>query len=148
MVKRAGTRGSSSEGGPPTLSDRHHILFNRQEWRLRPQAQELREHPSLVPSLDRDVHEELHAACPAVPLLGYNALSKVAKNWYPQRDTLRSMDELMYAIGQAAKHPLMHDIERDQAHLTIEAIHIQKPFVEAGLIVPRTQTIIDLGRAA
>lgn len=58
------------------------------------------------------------------------------------------MDELCYAIGQAAKHPLLHDIERAQAELTIEAIELQRPFIQEGLVVPSTQTIIDLGRAA
>ncbi len=128
--------------------DGHHILFNRQEWRLRPEALRIREHPSLIPNLDRDAHEELHANCPAVPPLGYYTLVRVAKNWYPQRDTLRSMDELMHAIDKAADHPLAHDIERGVAHLAVEAIGLQRPYVAEGLIIPTIRTVIDLGRAA
>lgn len=65
---------------PANLQDRHHILFNRQEWRLRPESLAIREHPSLVPAVHRDIHEELHGACPAVPALGYNTLIKIARN--------------------------------------------------------------------
>lgn len=124
--------------------DAHHVCFYRQEWRLRPEAKAIREHPSLVPNLDRDAHEELHANCSSVPPLGYHTLIRVAKNWYPQRDTLRSMDELMYAIDKASEHPLIRPIERDVAQLAIQAIDAQKPYIEEGLVIPNTQTIIDL----
>lgn len=126
-------------------SDKHHVMHYRQEWTLRPEAKAIRDHPSLIPSLHRETHEHLHARCPGVPALGYQTLIRVLKNWYPQRDTLQSMGDLQYAIDAAAQHPQVHPIERELAKLTIEAIGLQKPWIEEGLIVPGGRTIIDLG---
>lgn len=128
-------------------ADKHHIMHFRQEWTLRPEARVIREHPSLVPLIDREVHEDLHANCPSVPALGYQTLIRVAKNWYPQRDTVASMNDLQYAIGKASEHPLIHPLERQLAQLAVEAIGLQRPYIEEGLIVPSTQTIIDLKAA-
>lgn len=128
------------------MRDRHHLLNNRQEWRLRPEALKLREHPSLVPTIERRVHEDLHAHCPAVPLLGYHTLVRVNKLWYPQRNTLQSMDELVYAIDEATQHPQTHEIERGVAKLAIQAIELQRPFIEEGLVIPLA-TVIDLKAA-
>lgn len=130
------------------MRDKHHVLFNRQEWRLRPEATKIREHPSLIPSLPREVHEDLHQNCPAVPPLGYYALVRVAKLWYPSRNTLQSMDELTYAVGEAIQHPSAHEQERKLGNLVIEGINLQRPFIEDGLAIPDTRTIIDLKAAA
>lgn len=111
------------------MRDNHHILHSRQEWELRPQARALRENKTLIPNLDRSTHNELHRMCPPVPILGYHALNKVLSEFYPARDTLQSMDNLLFAIELAANMPQAHRIEREMAHLAIQAIELQKPFV-------------------
>lgn len=57
---------------------------------------------------------------------------------------MQTMDEVCYAIDKAAEHPSVHPIERGVAELAIQAVQIQKPFIEEGLVIPNGATVIDL----
>lgn len=116
------------------MRDRHHILNSRVEWTLRPHAAKLRGTPSLIPTLDREVHEELHRECPPVPLLGAYALRGTLERFVPTHDVLRDMDGLMEAIERSSRHRMVHPIERDLAGLAIEAIDMQRPYIIDGII--------------
>ena len=125
-------------------ADRHHILHERVEWTARQQAADLRERPELVPRIDRSVHEELHRIAPAVPLLGYYALCRVNKLYEPvPGDTIASMDNLLFAIEDAGKHPKAHRVERAIAGLAIEALEIQRAVLRGNVDIGRS-TVIDL----
>lgn len=113
--------------------DGHHVLHYKQEWRLRPEAKKIREHESLIPTIDRSLHNEIHKECPPVPMLGYHALKRTGILWVPSRDTLESIDNLLFAIDRATQTPRTHRIERELGLLTIEAIELQKPFLKEGL---------------
>lgn len=114
--------------------DRHHILHHKQEWTLREKAELLRESPPLIPSIPREVHNEIHANCPPVPLLGYHALARTLSSYVPLwGDTLGSMDNLMFAMEEAQSHPRAHAIERDLAELAIQAVDLQRPYIREGL---------------
>lgn len=115
--------------------DEHHIVHNRQEWTLRPEAKVIRETKSLRPIIPRSLHNEIHAQCPPVPLLGYHALLQVRKHFEPTRDTLETVDNLCFAIEEASRHPRFHPLERDLAELTVEAIRLQIPQLETVLRV-------------
>lgn len=115
------------------MRDKHHILHSRQEWRLRSESRQLREHPSLVPTIDRELHNEIHRECPPVPLLGYHALRSTLELWTPRRDTLQSIDNLLFAISETNRHPRAHPIERELGMLAMEAIELQKPFIRSGV---------------
>lgn len=115
--------------------DNHHILFNRQEWELRSESKLLRQTPSLIPRLDREVHEELHRACPAVPILGYYALFRTLRSFEESDDTLESVDSLMFAIEAAGNSPKAHPIERSIGELAVQAIDLQRPFIREGLVL-------------
>lgn len=116
------------------MRDGHHILHHRQEWSLRPYARQLRETPSLIPRIDRDAHESLHANCPPVPLLGHYALMGTVARFQPTGDTLRDISGLQSAMEQATRSSRFHPIERDLAGLAIEALDLQIPFIKEGLI--------------
>jgi hypothetical protein len=115
-------------------SDKHHILHERQEWTLRPAAEYLREHPSLVPRIDRQLHEVLHRVAPAVPLLGHHALRHVVNDYQPGANTLESMDNLLLSIDYASRHPRAHSVEVRLAELAIEAISIQRDILRGNVI--------------
>lgn len=112
--------------------DRHHILNNRQEWSLRADARTLRETPTLIPVLDRDLHETLHANTPPVPLLGFYALRSTLANFQEGVTPLQSMDNLMFAIEAAGKNPRTHPLERSLGDLAIQAIDLQRPYIAQG----------------
>lgn len=116
-------------------ADKHHVLHYRQEWTLRPNAERLRESPPLIPEIPREIHNEIHANTPAVPLLGHHALLHTAKFYRPiPYDTLGSMDNLMFAMEEAARHERAHPIERDLAELAIQAVDLQRPYIREGLL--------------
>lgn len=123
------------------MIDRHHILHERKGWEARPQGKELRSTPSLVPAMDRETHNALHAACPEVPMLGYYALVRILKTFQPTYDTLDTMDDLLYSINEASKHPKAHDIERQLCQLALQAVDLQRPFVREGIVVPDRRII-------
>lgn len=116
------------------MRDRHHLLNPRMEWSLRPQAAKLRGTPSLIPRIDREIHEEIHRECPPVPLLGVYALRGTLERFVPTHDTLKDMDNLMSAIESSSRHRMVHPIERDLAGLAIEAIDMQRPYIMDGII--------------
>lgn len=120
--------------------DAHHILHSRLDWNLRPQSRALRAYPALIPRITRSGHEELHRNVPPVPLLGYHALMRVKSSFECGPDTLSSMDNLMFAIEEAAEHPRAHPLERDLAYLAIQSIDLQKPYIADSL--PSTRRII------
>jgi hypothetical protein len=130
--------------------DKHHVLHHKREWLIRPEARAIREHPSLIPLIPRELHTEIHANCPPVPPLGFQTLIRVARDWYPQRTASASIDDLALTIERAASGRSVHDIERRMAELTIEAMMLQRPYLDGDIIVPNAQTVIDInsGRAA
>lgn len=117
--------------------DSHHVLHYRQEWELRPPAKKIRNNPWLVPTIARDVHEELHREAPIVPLLGYHALMRTANDFQPREgDYLGSIDELLFSIDRSIQHPKTKMVEAELAQLTMRALELQKPFIRKGLIAP------------
>lgn len=109
--------------------DKHHLLNPAKEWTLRPDAKRLRESQGLVPLIDRDVHEEIHRNCPPVPLLGFYALQRTLREFQPHPDTLISIDNLMFAMEAAARHPKAHPVERDLAMLATQAVDLQRAYL-------------------
>lgn len=125
-----------------SFRDKHHVLHDRQEWTLRPQAERLREIPTLVPEMDRRDHDRIHAICPSVPLLGYHTLQIVQNRFVEGRTTLQSMDNLMAAIERSKSHPRAHQIEKDLADLAIHAIDLQRPLIAEALGERRLRLVI------
>ena len=109
--------------------DRHHVVHNRQEWSLRPEAFAIREHPSLITRIDRQLHNEIHRACPAIPLLGFHTLRRVLHIWEPDTDISKSVDNLSMAMEEAANHPRSSYVESELARLAAHAVNLQLPFL-------------------
>lgn len=112
------------------MIDRHHLIHERVPWTSRPEARLLRETPSLVPRIDRELHNEIHRNCPPIPLLGYHALVRTLKAFEPTTDTLDTMGRLQAAIELSGKHPKSHRIERELGDLAVQAIDLQKPYLK------------------
>lgn len=114
--------------------DRHHILFPRLEWNLRPDARLLRGNSTLIPMLDRSVHEEIHRQCSQVPLLGHNALELTRLSFIPRiGDTLGSIDSLIMSIEKSKHRLKCPPIDKQLADLAIEAILLQRPLIASDI---------------
>lgn len=117
--------------GVNSMENKHHILFNRQEWTLRPQAERLRETSELVPSIDVDLHNYIHRNSTAIPLLGHHALDYVSNSFKPvDGDTLASLDSLMETIESSGTHWRAHPIEQELGELAVRALEIQRHLLE------------------
>ena len=127
------------------FKDEHHIINRKREWELRPEAYRIRAVKSLRPVIPRVIHNAIHAHTPPVPLLGYETLVQVQKNFRPTSDTLETLDLLCDSIVEAGRHPRAHPIERELGELTIEALQLQVPFLREGLgEVPVIEDYTDL----
>jgi len=111
-------------------ADKHHLLSTRAAWTSHPDGKWLREQPSLIRTLERDVHETIHKECPAVPLLGYQALHIVRGLYEPRETVLGSIDALTMAIQQAEHARGMHHIDSRLCQLAIQAIRLQIPYLK------------------
>lgn len=112
------------------MKDGHHIIHPRQEYSLRPEARALRENfQTLIPRIERSEHNETHANCPAIPLLGHQALLRTLAHFQEGDTTLQSMDNLMNSMEFAAKHPKAHEVEKRLAELAVWAVDLQKPYM-------------------
>ena len=109
--------------------DRHHILHTRAGWESNPDGKWLRQQHTLIPTLERDVHEAIHKECPAVPLLGYRALHIVRGLYKPRETVLGSVDALTMAFQQAEHARDMHHIDSRLCQLAIQAIRLQIPYL-------------------
>ena len=116
------------------MIQKHHVLHARRHWNSTEEAQYLRRIPQLIPPIEQEWHSELHKNCPAVPLLGYHTLKRVAADFLPQRMPLDSIADLLIAIDTASRHHKVHPIERELAGLAIEAIELQIPYIEQGIL--------------
>ena len=115
------------------LQDKHHILHHRVEWTARSQAAQLRETPQLIPLIDRDVHNEIHAIAPPVPLLGVYALNHTIAAFEPRSSTLDTLDALLLAIDKAGNHRRAHSVERAVAQAAMQALEIQRAILRGNL---------------
>lgn len=115
------------------MIDRHHLLFSDRRWSSDDQALALRSDHTLIPRLDRGVHEALHRECAEVPLLGHLALMYVNDSFVGDNNPLKSLDNLSQAIEASAQRPNMHLIDRELAYLAAYSLQMQKPFIREGL---------------
>lgn len=108
----------------------HHMLFYKEEWQLRPQARQLRELGGLRVDLSQADHAEMHRRVALVPLLGVHALQRVVSDYKPVEALYTNIDRFCSITERALKSPHSHQIEKDLGHLTIQAILMQREFIE------------------
>lgn len=107
------------------MEDRHHILFSRKVWQSSELSGGLRSTPSLVPKIDRELHNEIHRQVPLVPMLGYHALARTVRMFYPSGETLQDISRLQIAMEDAVDHPKATRTEKKLAELACYELSVQ-----------------------
>lgn len=107
--------------------DRHHVLFIRREWNAGGMSKDLR--ADMIYTMPRDVHNELHRACPPPALLAGRVLREVMDVHYHDPDPVRATQRLMLDISRASEGKDVHRIQKEMAELTIRALELQIPFL-------------------
>lgn len=108
----------------------HHLLHDRVSWESRDTGKLIRRNRGLIVPLESDNHAELHRQTPVVPLLGYHALYRVARDFQAHGNNyLENINLLQFAIQEAGKSPKAHYVERQIGELACHVLDLEKPFV-------------------
>ena len=96
---------------------------------------EVRENNWLKVPMDSFTHNALHKAISFVPPPDRHTMQRVRKEFMPVRnDYIATAYDLIDTIDLASKHPKTQPLERAIAELTMKAIEMQIPFIQAGLV--------------
>lgn len=118
-------------------SHKHHTLFYRAEWTARPDAQKVRQNRWLIPPLDLEVHDELHAKVPYVPSLGRYAMALIRRDFEPiHGDYVNSVYSLITTMDDVSKMPQTSRLETEAMHVAAHALEMQIPYIKQGLVLP------------
>lgn len=114
------------------MFDRHHIQWTRANYMRLPETRRLRQQPGLIPTIYRDVHEDIHSECEPVPALSRKMASKVLEIYqdYPDNN-LRSIDNYLLSVDKAIDK--LDEQDRYIGQLAIMAIEKQIPYIAYGL---------------
>lgn len=112
-------------------SDLHHVVFPRKMYEIYPQGKAIR-NAILVRDMWRADHENLHRNVSPLPVLGYYALQRVARDmdsYYA--DPLEGIDDFCYAVENSNRHRNCKPMERKLGELAIETIREQIPYIRS-----------------
>lgn len=115
------------------MRDKHHLLFQRSAWQSNDMAKRLRNTPSLVPKIDRELHNEIHREVALIPLLGYHALARAVRMFYPTNETLEDISRLQIAMEDAVDHPKATRTEKTLAELACYELDVQRGMLRGNL---------------
>lgn len=111
--------------------DLHHVVFPRKLHEVYPQGKAIRE-ALLVRDMWRPDHENLHRSVSPLPVLGYYALQRVARDMNSYyADPLDGIDDFCFAVENANMHPKCKPMERKLGELAIETIREQIPYIRS-----------------
>lgn len=113
--------------------DCHHTLHSAVEWTARPQAEALRENPSLKVTMARSAHNLLHYMTAPVPVPGIHTLDFVARRMDTGLDILSGIDQYSTLVEASLKHPKAKYVEKALGELSIQALRAQIPYITDGL---------------
>lgn len=108
------------------MRDKHHILFPRRIHEVYSQSKAIREVTSLVPRIDRELHEDIHRHVPLIPFIGTYALQRTFNSFHPTGKTLEDIGRLSMCIEDSVDHPKAHDTEKRLAQIAVEGLEIQR----------------------
>jgi len=108
----------------------HHTAHNAGFWEGHYATRGIRENPSLiVQDMDVKAHNFLHKMTAAVPTPSIHVAQFVVTRLDRDFHVLDGIDEYSRLVEQAIKHPRCKEIEKKLAHLSIEAMRAQIPYI-------------------
>lgn len=117
------------------MSTYHHTLFNRAAWESHEATKSLRNCRWLIPPLEAEAERQIHANIAVVPLLDPVSAIHTRKNFRPvQGNFVESMYRFITAVEQTIRHPKSSELQRVLGSLTAQAVELQIPYVQDGLI--------------
>lgn len=124
---------SQALGWPPSMPERHHILFGKNSWNSTVPTKMLREHTTLIPKLDPAAHNALHAnpeLVDGVPLLGQAMARRVLQRFEGSPGNARgSLGELMHIVETESHNARTPRVQRLLAESTLAALEVQRQYL-------------------
>lgn len=114
------------------MRNRHHVLFPKAIHEATEVGSELRSTRLLIPTMDADIHADLHNEVQIVPVLNHHMASRVLylMQGSVANTSIQAMNEYMYAVEEAMNHPKTNDLDKRLGGLVIDSIDRQIPFIE------------------
>ncbi|UOF78002.1 hypothetical protein [Caudoviricetes sp.] len=113
----------------------HHVLFEARNWTAHKPNKELREKPGLIIPIDWEAHEALHREVGTVATPSHRFGQAVLALYKDNPDNhFRSLDNLMFAVNEASRHPRIRPIEYQLGQLIIASVEAQVPFIREGIL--------------
>ena len=117
------------------VPERHHLLYDKVVWGSQEYGRKLRTCYWLIPLLHPTIHQTIHESLASVPLPDRYAQRNIWMGFEPvENDYLGSIDNLLFSIEAANKHPRTSRLDKQLTYLAMCAIELQKPLVKEGLI--------------
>ncbi len=110
---------------------KHHVLFPGKVHEAHPATKEIRRNHWLQVPILQIGHTALHNEVTIVPSLDRYTAARVLRDYVPHRgDYVRSVEDLMFTIEDALKHPRTTAIEISNAQVAVYALELQLPFLK------------------
>lgn len=117
------------------MSIYHHTLFNRAAWESHEATKSLRNNRWLIPPLECQVERQIHADIAVVPLLDPVTAIHVRQDFQPvEGNFVASMYSYIRSVENAIRHPKSSALQKTLGALSAQAVELQIPYVEEGLI--------------
>lgn len=113
-------------------TEKHHVLYYRQQWESTPTTRKLRQHPALIVPMHAEIEQDLHSAVTCVPLLDLYTAQHTYKEWHPCKTYIASIHGLLTAIEASARHRKATTVQKRLAELTVYAVETQIPYIREG----------------
>jgi len=117
------------------MSIYHHTLFNRAAWDSHEATRDLRKNRWLIPPLHAENERAIHAEIAVVPLLDPVTALHVRNGFEPvEGNFVATMYSFIDTVESVLKHPKSSTLQRTLGALTAQAVEMQIPYVQDGLI--------------
>jgi len=109
----------------------HHIFHERALYTSQSEYKALRGAIGMLALLHTDWHRPvLHKEVPPVPLPPRQVAGRAIRLYEPTMDNLQAIDNMSFAIEEAAHDVSRYDIEVEQSLLCIKGLQLQRPIIK------------------
>ena len=114
------------------MRNKHHVLFPKVLHEATKVGKDTRETRLLIPTMDADIHTELHKEIQIVPVLNHYMASHVLylMQGSEANTSLQAMDDYMRAVEESMEHPKVNDLDRKLGEIVLESIDRQNRSLE------------------
>ena len=114
------------------MRNKHHVLFPKSIHEATEIGSELRSQRLLIPTMDANIHTDLHRNIAFVPPLNHFMGQRVLylMRGSDANNSIQAMKDYMDAVEDSMDHPKVNYMDRALGRVVIESINEQIPFIQ------------------